>query len=398
MSNPFYPPTRPQPDTESRGSIGTSRHSDDVVPFDPDRRAGSIPRIQRGGAGETMAESDHNGQDMGEYRLGRHPERFPTDGPGGARRFYPSEDEPSQPPHPHPQYDVVGTGTDGFGAGTPMEHSSSKAPPAYADDVYGHDYRHTYSQRQPLSSQYQSQRSTYEAPFYLNHSPQATVMYLDDIEGQYGGRTLQNGVGHGYVEQQQRQDPPPFRYPPPPTTFSAGTHNWGQGMAADVPGVYRDRAPDMDKLTDEQKEIAETFPADLDREGGSLYLTCKELVMNWRAWVKWRFLHYYIITALLIALVALMTIYHHQIIDWLTPISKKAQSVAWGWIIPVVVLFVISFPPLFGHEIVGVLCGVVYGLWIGFAILSLGTLLGELGNFVGECRGRHAVMGGAQRT
>jgi uncharacterized membrane protein YdjX (TVP38/TMEM64 family) len=29
-----------------------------------------------------------------------------------------------------------------------------------------------------------------------------------------------------------------------------------------------------------------------------------------------------------------------------------------------------------------VLCGVVYGLWVGFGIFSLGTVLGELGNFV----------------
>nr|ODN91014.1 hypothetical protein L204_05855 [Cryptococcus depauperatus CBS 7855] len=45
------------------------------------------------------------------------------------------------------------------------------------------------------------------------------------------------------------------------------------------------------------------------------------------------------------------------------------------------VLFVISFPPLFGHEIVAVLVGVVWGLWIGFGIVSAGTLLGEIGNF-----------------
>lgn len=79
-----------------------------------------------------------------------------------------------------------------------------------------------------------------------------------------------------------------------------------------------------------------------------------------------------------------MTIYHRQIIDWLTPLSQKVRSVTWGWVIPVIILFIISFPPLFGHEIVGVLLGVVYGLWIGFGILSLGTLLGEWGNFYGE--------------
>ena len=45
--------------------------------------------------------------------------------------------------------------------------------------------------------------------------------------------------------------------------------------------------------------------------------------------------------------------------------------------IPIVILIVISFPPLFGHEIVALLCGVVYGLWIGFGIVAAGTFIGE---------------------
>lgn len=48
-----------------------------------------------------------------------------------------------------------------------------------------------------------------------------------------------------------------------------------------------------------------------------------------------------------------------------------------GWLIPIVILIIISFPPLFGHEIIGLLCGVVYGLWIGFVIVAAGTFLGE---------------------
>lgn len=52
-----------------------------------------------------------------------------------------------------------------------------------------------------------------------------------------------------------------------------------------------------------------------------------------------------------------------------------------GWLIPIAVLFVISFPPLFGHEIVAILCGLVWGLGVGFAIVAAGTFLGELGNF-----------------
>lgn len=43
----------------------------------------------------------------------------------------------------------------------------------------------------------------------------------------------------------------------------------------------------------------------------------------------------------------------HLLIGWL--------RVPGGWVIPIVVLIILSFPPLFGHEIVGVLCGVVCG-------------------------------------
>ncbi|KAE9399666.1 hypothetical protein BT96DRAFT_820257, partial [Gymnopus androsaceus JB14] len=53
----------------------------------------------------------------------------------------------------------------------------------------------------------------------------------------------------------------------------------------------------------------------------------------------------------------------------------------YGWLIPVGILFVMSFPPLFGHELVGLLCGVTWGLAEGFAIVALGTLLGEIANF-----------------
>jgi uncharacterized membrane protein YdjX (TVP38/TMEM64 family) len=52
-----------------------------------------------------------------------------------------------------------------------------------------------------------------------------------------------------------------------------------------------------------------------------------------------------------------------------------------GWLIPIVILFILSFPPLFGHEIIALLCGVVWGLWLGFAIVAAGTFLGEIGTW-----------------
>jgi uncharacterized membrane protein YdjX (TVP38/TMEM64 family) len=75
-------------------------------------------------------------------------------------------------------------------------------------------------------------------------------------------------------------------------------------------------------------------------------------------------------------------------------------------------MFIISFPPLFGHEvslegaglaasggpsgraaaqlqrhghrlrqIVAIICGIVWGLWAGFGIVAAGTLAGEVGNY-----------------
>ena len=56
-------------------------------------------------------------------------------------------------------------------------------------------------------------------------------------------------------------------------------------------------------------------------------------------------------------------------------------SLSHCWLIPIAVLFIISFPPLFGHGIITILYGLVWGLGVGFAIVAVGTFLGELGHF-----------------
>ncbi|KAK1222287.1 hypothetical protein PQX77_014920 [Marasmius sp. AFHP31] len=102
---------------------------------------------------------------------------------------------------------------------------------------------------------------------------------------------------------------------------------------------------------------------------------------NWRFWVRKEWTWYYIILTVILVITALVTIYHEQIVGWLTPVTRTLEEKPWGWVIPIAVLFVISFPPLFGHEIVAILCGLVWGLWIGFGIVAAGTFLGEVGNF-----------------
>jgi uncharacterized membrane protein YdjX (TVP38/TMEM64 family) len=78
----------------------------------------------------------------------------------------------------------------------------------------------------------------------------------------------------------------------------------------------------------------------------------------------------------LIAII-LLTIVIKNHAQALRPFSEKVRDLPAGWLIPIAILFVISFPPLFGHEIIALLCGVVYGLWIGFAIVAAGTFVGE---------------------
>ncbi|KAF5346208.1 hypothetical protein D9756_011139 [Leucocoprinus leucothites] len=102
---------------------------------------------------------------------------------------------------------------------------------------------------------------------------------------------------------------------------------------------------------------------------------------NWRFWIRREWLWYYVALVIILVLTALMTLYHKQIVDWLTPVTKWLHDLSFGWIVPIAVLFVISFPPLFGHEIVAILCGLVWGMWIGFAIVAAGTFIGEVGNF-----------------
>ncbi|EWC44401.1 hypothetical protein DRE_01227 [Drechslerella stenobrocha 248] len=98
----------------------------------------------------------------------------------------------------------------------------------------------------------------------------------------------------------------------------------------------------------------------------------RKFVTEKKYWVWWAAL------VVIVVLAVLLTVYHKDIVHWLQPVSNKIRSLSWGWVIPILILIAISFPPLFGHEIVIVLCGAVYGLWIGFGIVAAGTFIGEI--------------------
>ncbi|PIL26646.1 hypothetical protein GSI_11271 [Ganoderma sinense ZZ0214-1] len=106
-----------------------------------------------------------------------------------------------------------------------------------------------------------------------------------------------------------------------------------------------------------------------------------ERMLSWRYWIRKEWIWYYLAFAISLAGIILFTVYHKQIVNWLMPAAHWMHALPFGWTIPIAVLFVISFPPLFGHEIVAIICGLVWGLGPGFGIVAAGTFLGELGNF-----------------
>lgn len=67
---------------------------------------------------------------------------------------------------------------------------------------------------------------------------------------------------------------------------------------------------------------------------------------------------------------------------WFEPHRDDIVSTPASWVVPIAVLFILSFPPLGGHEVVILVIGLIWGLWIGFAITCAGTFLGEMGCYI----------------
>lgn len=100
--------------------------------------------------------------------------------------------------------------------------------------------------------------------------------------------------------------------------------------------------------------------------------------INWkRVFFAPKYIPMWIILIIVGILTAIITLKHDEVVSALRPFAEKVRNIPAGWLIFVAILFIISFPPLFGHEVVALLAGVVYGLWIGFAVVSAGTFIGE---------------------
>ncbi|TQN67928.1 Golgi apparatus membrane protein TVP38 [Colletotrichum shisoi] len=104
--------------------------------------------------------------------------------------------------------------------------------------------------------------------------------------------------------------------------------------------------------------------------------------LNWKKiFLTPKYIPLHLLGIAIVVATVFISLHHDDVVEKLRPFSEKVRSLPGGFLIPIVILVLISFPPLFGHEIVALLCGVVYGLWIGFAIVAAGTFIGEIGTW-----------------
>ncbi|KAJ7641448.1 hypothetical protein FB45DRAFT_1053955 [Roridomyces roridus] len=80
--------------------------------------------------------------------------------------------------------------------------------------------------------------------------------------------------------------------------------------------------------------------------------------------------------------VILISVFHEKIINALHPATEWLQDHKVGPLIPIALLIIMSFPPIFGHELIAMLVGVTWDLPEAFLIVGVGVLLGEIANFV----------------
>lgn len=74
--------------------------------------------------------------------------------------------------------------------------------------------------------------------------------------------------------------------------------------------------------------------------------------------------------------VLLSAIFHTRIINWAKPLAEKYTRRPGGFLVPSILLMLVSIPPLFGHELISFLTGFVYGN-SGFIIVVISTTIGE---------------------
>ncbi|EMD33343.1 hypothetical protein CERSUDRAFT_126111 [Gelatoporia subvermispora B] len=104
-------------------------------------------------------------------------------------------------------------------------------------------------------------------------------------------------------------------------------------------------------------------------------------MLDWRYWFTKQWLIRFLILTFAVLFALVFTEYRQDLANAFAPVAHWMRGLPAGWLIPIALMIILSFPPLFGHEIVGILVGLVWGFEIGFGIMAAGTILGELISF-----------------
>ncbi|BEI86002.1 hypothetical protein CcaverHIS002_0602890 [Cutaneotrichosporon cavernicola] len=171
------------------------------------------------------------------------------------------------------------------------------------------------------------------------------------------------------------QDDAPPAYPFPaekgrPSLALAIPNERQNELNSPIVQTTHDNMPTIMVLVKEDYEWARSYLKEFDYRRAARRATARHLY-------KW-----YILLAVVIAVSVLVSTKHTTIVEFCRPVTERIRSWPGGWLIPIAFLIIVSFPPLVGHEIIGILCGLVWGMWAGFGVLAAGTFLGEVATWI----------------
>lgn len=177
-----------------------------------------------------------------------------------------------------------------------------------------------------------------------------------------------------YAPQEQafgapRFEPPPQSNPVQPTIHSNPYTSSRPNDVTSSNNTYDDRpAPKYNPV------VRPDYPLTQDEQQSS-----RRLSKKWQRRLYWMVP----LGILAIVIAVLFEVYKKDFERWAKPLTDWLRDrEAWSWTLPVAILVVLSFPPLFGHEVVLLIVGLTYPLGVALGIACAGAVLGEAACFI----------------
>lgn len=262
MSNPYYRTTRDAADAIGSGSKDDTRSKR----FDPHHH-GSFPRSGSGSVGQERSGLYDGPPISSDLRPQIEFQQEPFD------QHARSDVATYEPTNDKVQRNAVGAihtnAHNGYGAYDPRSALAPHATYPYSDPYVAAQQEYNYTHAAP--SPYSAGPST--APARQNPTAEAHAYYTDPYaEASPASTTV---------------------YPPRRIGANESSHldvPTEEAHRPDTPGLHPDKPLNRAKLTPAQVKIADQFPKDLDKEGGSIWEDVKQMMKDWRSYVKWRYL------------------------------------------------------------------------------------------------------------